>query len=291
MIRVLRRRAARFVPWVPGPLVCRAGARYVAGPNLSDAINVAKRLRREGTGVTLDVLGESATEMSAARKTADTYADTIKALQVAGFSPNVSIKLSAFGFDVDPVECEVLVARSADAVTKANGFMRLDMEWARTVDATLDMHDRFAAKGFKVGVVLQAKLIRTNEDAARLAIAGAAVRLVKGVYLESSAIAHRDSALIRKAYLDALELLLDGTGRVAIATHDSFLIDRAIAMVKRMHVSTNRYEFQMLYGVLPELRPRIVANGHPVRVYLPYGPDSFSYCCRRLCENLRSPVK
>jgi proline dehydrogenase len=70
-----------------------------------------------------------------------------------------------------------------------------------------------------------------------------------------------------------------------IATHDTFLIEKAIKLIQNYSVLDNMYEFQMLYGVAPNLRERIVSEGHKIRVYVPYGKQWFGYCSRRLKEN------
>jgi proline dehydrogenase len=45
------------------------------------------------------------------------------------------------------------------------------------------------------------------------------------------------------------------------------------------------YEFQMLYGVTPKLREKIVNDGYGMRVYVPFGKQWFGYSTRRLKEN------
>ena len=52
-----------------------------------------------------------------------------------------------------------------------------------------------------------------------------------------------------------------------------------------MNVDRSRYEFQMLLGVAGTLRDRLVANGHPLRVYVPFGRRWHAYSMRRLREN------
>jgi len=70
-----------------------------------------------------------------------------------------------------------------------------------------------------------------------------------------------------------------------IATHDKPLIDGAYDLIAKYRVPVERYEFQMLYGVTPELRKSIVAKGHTMRIYVPFGKDWFGYSTRRLKEN------
>ena len=70
-----------------------------------------------------------------------------------------------------------------------------------------------------------------------------------------------------------------------IATHDKKLVDAAYELIEKYDVPNDKYEFQMLYGVTPELRKSIVEKGHTMRVYIPFGKDWFGYSTRRLKEN------
>ncbi len=40
----------------------------------------------------------------------------------------------------------------------------------------------------------------------------------------------------------------------------------------------------MLFGVRPGLQRELVADGHPVRIYVPYGDAWYPYLTRRLAE-------
>jgi proline dehydrogenase len=72
---------------------------------------------------------------------------------------------------------------------------------------------------------------------------------------------------------------------VAIATHDEALIRRSLSLLQRLGTPPTGYEFQMLLGVLPRLRRRLLGDGHRLRVYVPYGEQWYAYCVRRLREN------
>jgi proline dehydrogenase len=259
--------------------------RYIAGETLESAVTTVRTLKAESCSATVDLLGEFITGMDQARTTAATYERVVAALRDAGFVPNVSIKLTAFGLLLDENECGALVESLARRTAEAGGFLRIDMEDSPCTDRTLALHDRLRTAGHPVGVVLQARLFRTEEDAGRLAAAGVSVRLCKGIYLEPAAIAHTEYEDIRRAYLRCLRILLEGRGRVAIATHDSVLIHEAKGMIAELEVPRERHEFQMLLGVLPELRRSLVAEDRPVRVYVPFGSDWYAYSTRRLREN------
>jgi proline dehydrogenase len=76
----------------------------------------------------------------------------------------------------------------------------------------------------------------------------------------------------------------------AIATHDRFLVNGSLELTEKYQIKPDQFEFQMLYGVTPELRNSIVDKGHTMRVYVPYGKDWFNYSTRRLQENPRMAV-
>ena len=72
---------------------------------------------------------------------------------------------------------------------------------------------------------------------------------------------------------------------VGIATHDKYLVENAFKLIEKYKVPKEMYEFQMLYGVTPDLRQSIVDNGHKMRIYVPFGKQWFRYSTRRLKEN------
>ena len=154
-------------------------------------------------------------------------------------------------------------------------------------DVTLDIYRDLRNRYGHVGAVIQACLRRSEADVTSLLEAGPTdLRLCKGIYIEPEAIAYRDPDEIRESFNRLLELLLvDSQSRVGIATHDPALIDSATQMLDHLQVPRERYEFQMLLGVAGPLRRRLVAEGHPLRVYVPFGELWYSYSIRRLREN------
>ncbi len=110
------------------------------------------------------------------------------------------------------------------------------------------------------------------------------VRLCKGIYIEPPAIAYRESEEVRANFVRVLEKLVAQGSYVGIATHDEYLIGEALRD-RRATCPRDRYEFQMLLGVRPERGDELVAAGHRVRIYVPYGTHWYEYSLRRLQEN------
>ena len=190
------------------------------------------------------------------------------------------MKLTGLGLELDPGLCrENLEAVVIDAAARGN-FVRIDMEDSSTTDRTLELYRSLRADGHSnVGVVLQSYLRRTLGDVEGLDN----VRLCKGIYIEPEEIAFRDDAEVRTNYVRALERLVDADAYVGIATHDEYLIGEALRIVH--DTSPDRYEFQMLLGVRPDRADELVAGGHRLRVYVPYGEHWYQYSVRRLQEN------
>jgi len=282
LVALLDRAIVRLLPAVPRPVVQRLSSHYIAGPNLDDAIRVVSRLNAKGKLATIDVLGEEIASADEARAIAGQYHDVLARLDEEKLDANISIKLTALGLELDLGLCrENLEAIVVDAAVRGR-FVRIDMEDSSTTDRTLALHRQLREEGHEnVGVVLQAYLRRTLEDIAGLDN----VRICKGIYLEPADLALQEFDEVRASYVRCLEALVAQGTYVGIATHDEHLIGEALRIVGDGGLAPDRYEFQMLLGVRPDRADELVAAGHRLRVYVPYGTDWYEYSVRRLQEN------
>ncbi len=281
---LLDRAIVRLLPAVPRPLVQKLSARYIAGPSLADARRVVAELNAQGKLATVDVLGEEITQASEAEAIADEYVAALDAFERDGLDANVSVKPTGLGLKLDYDLCKRNIERVIAAAEPTNRFVRIDMEDSSTTDDTLRLFRELRDEGHaRVGPVLQASLRRTVADAESLA--GASVRLCKGIYVEPEPIQFRDDEAVRVSFVRALEALLDGGCYAAIATHDEWLVEQALRLVRERELGPEQYEFQMLLGVRPELGDSLVQDGHRLRIYVPYGSKWYEYSLRRLQEN------
>ncbi len=277
---LLDKTIVRLLPAVPRTVVRRLSARYIAGPELADARRVVAALNAEGKLATVDVLGEEITRPDEAEAITQAYLDFLDVIDEDGLDANVSVKLSGIGLSLDPE----LARANLEAIVAHGTFVRIDMEDSSTTDETLGLyHDLRSAGSNNLGVVLQAALKRTVDDAT--ALAGANVRLCKGIYLEPPELAFRDFDAVRANYVHALDTLLDGGCYVGIATHDEWLLEQALRAVRERGLEPHEYEFQMLLGVQTRLGDRLLADGHRLRIYVPFGRQWYEYSLRRLQEN------
>lgn len=167
-----------------------------------------------------------------------------------------------------------------------NNFVRIDMEDSPYTDSTIDVYKRIHEQyPDNVGIVVQAYLKRTDDDVEKLNKIGGHYRLCKGIYIEPKEIAYKGKQEVRDNFMKVLGRMLDDGNYVGIATHDKWLVDASYKMLAEKNSSKDKYEFQMLYGVTERLRDKINADGHKIRVYVPFGERWYAYSMRRLQEN------
>jgi proline dehydrogenase len=283
-VRLFDRAVVHVLPAVPRSIVRRVAAPYIAGPTLDDARRVVADLNGQDMRATVDVLGEEIARPDEAEAIARAYHDALAAIEQDGLDANISIKLTGFGLKLDPALCRALVTELVGDAERRGIFVRIDMEDSSTTDETLDLYRALRGVGHeRVGVVLQAALRRTSADIEALAPLRPSVRLCKGIYLEPEAIAFQEFDEVRQSFVDSLDALFGAGCRVGIATHDEWLIEQALERVAALDESA--YEMQMLLGVRPERARSLVAEGHPLRIYVPYGHQWYEYSLRRLQEN------
>ena len=275
----------RGLPLVPRFVVRRVARPYVAGERLEQAVEVVRGLNREGALATIDYLGEAATEQARVEAAVEEYLRLLDAIQAEGLRSNISLKPTMMGLGLDDDLFLRSVTRIAGRARELDNFVRLDMEDHTMVDRTLALYRRLQGSVGNLGVVLQSMLRRTMGDVEALGGGGLNVRLVKGIYREPRAVAWRDPHTIRESFTHLLERLFSAGAYVGIATHDEHLVLAAQALIQRLGLERDRYEFQMLLGVEPELRRILLGEGHRLRVYVPYGQDWYAYSARRLREN------
>jgi proline dehydrogenase len=289
---MLNRIIADTLPYFPKKFVWLFSKRYVAGENIDDGILTSRLFNQRGILVTVDLLGEFIHTIQEAEKNKDEYLKIIDRFNSEGIEGNFSVKPTSFGLLIDEDKCYEYLREVVIRATNIERFVRIDMEDSQCTSKEIELYKKLK-KEFprSVGLVLQAYLRRTLSDIEELLKTDHSkesplnFRLCKGIYIEPEEIAFQDYHEVRRQYLLDLELMLKNGIYVGIATHDEYLVTEAMHLIESQHISKNRYEFQMLFGVNPHLRDKIVAREHTMRIYVPYGKDWFGYCSRRLKEN------
>ncbi|GET20013.1 proline dehydrogenase [Prolixibacter denitrificans] len=282
---------AGILPYMPKKLVWIFSKRYIAGENIEDALRESRKLNAEQTMVTVDILGEYIKELSEATENKKQYIELIKRFTDEKIDGNFSVKPSMFGLLLDKESCYQNIREIVAAADECDSFIRVDMEDSTCTDAEVEIFRRLKAEfPTRVGLVVQSYMRRTLSDVRDLMDmhseeAPLNFRLCKGIYVEPVEVAYKKYQEVRDHYLEDLEYMLQNGIYVGIATHDKYLVDKAFELLEKYNTPKDKYEFQMLYGVTPDLRSRIMSAGHRMRVYVPYGVEWFGYSTRRLKEN------
>jgi proline dehydrogenase len=261
--------------------------RFVAGDNLDAGMRAAAALHRQGIRSMLDHLGENVASPAQASHAADAYVHALKRIrEVPEVDCDISVKLTQLGLDSSTDVCLENMERVLEA---ANGFdssiqVMIDMEAYAYVDRTLDVYMALRERYPNIGVCVQSYLHRTADDVRRIAGPKAIVRVAKGSYLESPEVAIRSRREVRANFARLTATLLASGSVVHVATHDPRLVEGGRRFIRSRGIPKDRYEFQMLYGIRRDLQAKLVRQGEPVRVYIPYGTQWYPYLTRRMAE-------
>ncbi|MEI7500321.1 MAG: proline dehydrogenase family protein [Bacteroidota bacterium] len=276
---------------MPKKLVWIFSRKYIAGETIDDAIRVCRVLNKQKVKITIDLLGEFITRLDEATANKNSYLDIIERVEKEKIDGNYSLKPTSFGLLIDREACyrniREIVAKSASY----GNFVRIDMEDSQCTELEIDLFRKLHFEFPKnVGLVLQAYMKRTLQDIKDMNDINhhevpLNFRVCKGIYVEPEPIAYKKYQEINDHFLEDLEYIFRQGMYPGIATHDKPLVEGAYKLIEKYNVPKTGYEFQMLYGVTPDLRKSIVEKEHSMRVYVPFGKEWFGYSTRRLKEN------
>ncbi len=261
-------------------------SRFVAGETIATAMDAVAELNKRGITASLDLLGESVSNEAEARAAGAQYVDLLDAIAARKVDANVSVKMTAMGQDISDELCEEIMRSILDRAKQHGSFVRLDMEGSAYTQRTIDFFEQRLYPRYpdNVGIVLQSALRRTPADIARAIELQCRVRLCKGAYLEPPIIAFPDKKDVDAAYVQGMKALMERGRYPGLATHDPAIINEARRFAKEKGIASDRFEFQMLYGVRRDLQEELARDGYRLRVYVPFGTQWYPYLMRRLAE-------
>lgn len=288
---MLNKLIANILPHMPKKLVWVFSKRYIAGETVEEGILASKLLNEKGIVTTIDLLGEFIKTIKEAEDYKNQYLDIIERCTAENVKGNFSLKPTMFGLLIDKDMCYNYIREIVALAAKKNSFVRIDMEDSQCVDMEIELFRKLKLEfPTNVGLVVQAYLRRTLGDLESLNDLNSSdtplnFRLCKGIYVEPEKIAYKGFKEVQDNFLNDLDYMFKNKMYVGIATHDKHLVNESYKLIEKYEVPKNMYEFQMLYGVTPDLRSSIVDKDHIMRVYVPYGKHWFGYSTRRLKEN------
>jgi proline dehydrogenase len=256
--------------------------RFVAGESLDAAVEAAHQLNSDGCLVSLDHLGEEVHDRPSAIEATKEYLESLDRIAREELGSNISIKPTQLGLAIDESLAMESIDQLAERAREVGTTVTIDMEDSRYTDSTVRLYEKAQMTHGNLGIAIQSYLRRTPEDLDRLIPLGGHIRICKGAYVESEEVALTSKSDVDAAFSAQLRTLMASeVTKPAIATHDLALLDLARELASERH---SPFEFQMLYGVRTDLQRQLVAEGHLVRIYLPFGSQWYPYLTRRLAE-------
>ena len=253
------------------PLAARAARAYVAGDRLEDALRVGDRLGKRGLGMTA---GYWDCPNDSPRTVADKYLNAIDALADRQHA-YVSIKIPTLDYSRE------LSSEVVDRAAKRRVRVHFDALGPDTADRSRALFDRLLDRGAELSYTLPGRWARSVHDAAWASERGIVVRVVKGQWADPED-PGRDP---REGYLKVIDALAGRAGHVAVASHDTRLVEAAC---HRLRGAGTSCELELLYG-LPMRRSLAQADALSlgVHVYVPYGASYLPYALSHVGSNPR----
>jgi proline dehydrogenase len=275
-------RVVRALPGGAG-VAYRLASPYVAGTTDEDALGAARELAERGVHSSIDFFGENVSDPGEAELVADQYVRLAARLDGAPPGTFLSLDLSHIGLDESGGAVTRRLERIAAALPEGARVQVGAEQAARTdriLEAVLASARAAGLRGARgsVGATVQANLRRSVQDATVLAEAGVPIRLVKGAYVESAAVAHPWGDPTDVAFAELAHALHGAGAEISLATHDPVLHEALLPALPGAGV-------EMLLGVREWDQASLVARGIPVRVYVPFGDAWFRYAMRRWAES------
>jgi proline dehydrogenase len=262
--------------------------RFIAGETLEESLTACAELAHGGFPLNLNHLGENVSSKAEAEAVRDGYVQMLRALDASKMAGVISIKPTQLGLDLDRQLCQEYCYEIAETARSLGRIVEVDMEGTAYTDATLDIYEAMQRRFPGMGLAIQAYLFRSEKDIERLIPVKPKIRLVKGAYREPPNLAWQKKSEVDANYKHLADILLDhaAAGRCfpAFASHDTFMLEHAMAGIQKRGLAADRYEFQMLYGIRRDLHQQFRDRGQTVRIYVPFGTEWVPYFMRRLSE-------
>ena len=263
--------------------------KFMPGEKIEDAIAAAVALKPQGVNAIFTKLGENITQLSEAEDVYQHYLKVLGLIKQAGIDGEISIKPTQLGYDQDQEICFDYCLKILKACEAQNTLFWIDMEGSVYTAGTIALFKRLRPHSTKVGLAVQAYMIRTDTDLDELAALGSTIRMVKGAYLEPATVAFADKPKVDEQYYKNCVRLLqpdaDKPGALLhMGTHDTIIQDRMLQYIAEHKIAKSRYEFAMLYGINTPRQLELAKRGERIRCLVAYGEYWFPWYMRRLGE-------
>lgn len=266
-------------------ILFRVAKQWIAGDTINDALAAAQNSYKNGMSAIINKLGEYHTSKNIIENTISEYKIVMSSFRKWKVNGAISIKPTQIGLMKNKNECLTNLEVMIQAAIASQTFVWIDMESSDHTDETIQIYENLLARYERIGIAIQANLLRSEGDLADLLAIGGKIRLVKGAYRENSSVAFKSKERIDQNYLRLMNILFDSGNEFGIATHDVTMINSAITLAKKYE---KKFEFQMLRGIRDEIKPGLIKKGFSLSEYIPYGTNWLPYSIRRLKERKRN---
>ena len=272
-------------------MLFKISKRWIAGYSSTDAIAEARKSNQNGMSAIINYLGEANTERSQIDNSVSEYFTILDLLKAKNVSGSISVKPTQIGLSVGYDICLENFRKISEKAKQSGHFIWIDIESSNFVEDTLSIYLEILRKNRDTGVAIQSYLRRSHSDLLHLMENSANLRIVKGAYSEEKLQAYQSNNEITQNFSALMKLVFKESsykGIVAIATHDSNLVNEALALSTKGSERMKSLQFQLLKGVRDELKQQLVKKGYEVLEYIPYGEKWLQYSLRRIRERKRN---
>jgi len=269
------------------PITQRVAQRYVAGRTIEEALERAASINRAGHKASIEYMGESVRDAAFANAETEVFLRLIRAAGERQLDSTISFDLSHVGSMISPELGYQNTRRMARAAAEHGLELIISMEASDRVDDIFAVYRRLHEEdGLNtVGITMAAKLHRSVDDLPKLMALPGRIRLVKGAFFESEAIAWpRNSPELAAVYCRFAKYLLASGHTCSIATHDRSIQAELTGFITQQGIQQGHYEFESLIGLGTEQVAGLHARGFPTREYAVFGEDTFLYVLNRISE-------
>lgn len=257
--------------------------RFFGGASVADAASLAERVANDGFRISMEratgTQGGDPDEV-----VTDTLA-MIRALDDRGIATisEVAVFPHSLGMRAGVSGAEQHVQHVCEVAAGHGIAVMIGMGDDEFLIPTLELVRRLRDSGINVGVTLQAAQRRSQRDCADFT--DGPVRLVKGAYRVQGGDFFTSPIEVDKAYVRCARVMLQGSANEAsFATHDARVIEIVESLIARYDRDLREVEFAYFLGRHEGQRDRVLRQGYPVRVYIPFGPQWFERLVDGLAE-------
>lgn len=254
------------------PILHRAARSYIAGPELKDALALARRLSVQNRASTIAFWDETGAEPD---DVANAYSRAAQALQTETLDCYISIKAPSVQYSPGAL------LQLIETCKCKNTRVHFDALRADSASPTRELIERLLPHYANVSCTLPGRWMRSLEDAEWVVERGISVRVVKGQWADPSA----PDVDPGKGFLAVIERLAGRAAFVAVATHNPTIAEPALQELLK---AGTRCELELLYGLPQNAIAKIATKmGVRTRVYVPYGYGWLPYSLSQARKNPR----